>query len=299
MNTLSERLDQQLVDLAWSLWTELGVAGVYRSHQQFMIFPEELILLTARLQRNDPRLVEEALDWCSRYHHFISVSRLKTLAKSWGKVTIDAFSMFSATLNRVSRAHWPVLAHAVPLKYQPSGKSKAPRFEQPALLLFRLRSLFGVGARADVIAFYLAQKQGNYSISDVTEVGYTKRNLADVLENFVQAGIFDSFFSRNQQRFDFAKRGEFEKVLGPIPQFMPSWRQIFEVIILLSDSIQQIEKKSQSTRVVEVRNVLGGMKNQLNRLKLAAPPLQSDFQMYWDSLSEWILKILPSLTGGV
>ena len=42
MNTLSERLDQQLVDLAWSLWTELGVAGVHRSHQQFMVFPEEL-----------------------------------------------------------------------------------------------------------------------------------------------------------------------------------------------------------------------------------------------------------------
>lgn len=297
MNLLSERLDRQLVDLAWSLWTELGVAGVHRAHQQFMISPEELILVTARLQGSDPRLVEEALDWCSRYHHFISVSRLKTLAKSWGKVTIDAFSMFSATLNRISRAHWPVLTHAVPLKCQPSGKSKAPRFEQPALLLFRLRSLFGVSARADVIAFYLAQKQGNYSISDVREIGYTKRNLADVLESFVQAGIFDSFFSRNQLRFGFAKRKEFEEILEPLPRFMPAWRQIFELIIPLRDYIQQIEKKSQSTRVVEVRNVLRGIEDQLKRLKLAAPPMQSDFQLYWDSLSEWTLGILPALAG--
>ena len=76
---------------------------------------------------------------------------------------------------------------------------------------------------------------------------------------------------------------------------MPPWRRIFEVIILLSDSIQQIERKSQNIRVVEIRNVLDGMKDQLNRLKLTAPPMQSDFQKYWDSLSEWILGILPSL----
>jgi hypothetical protein len=52
-------------------------------------------------------------------------------------------------------------------------------------------------------------------------------------------------------------------------------------------------------QVVEMRNVLDGMEEQLSRLKLADPPMQSDFQMYWDSLSKWILEILPSFIGGM
>lgn len=296
MQTLSQNLDKQLIDLSWSLWTELGVAGVDRNHQRFLILPEELILLTALIGEIDPRLMEEAIDWCSRYHHLISVSRMKMLAKAWGKTAIDAFSIFSATLNSVSRANWPLLSPANPLKFKPSGKSKPPRFENPALLLFRLRSLFGVGARADLIAFFLAQKKSDYAISDATEIGYTKRNLADVFENFVRAGIFDLFLARNQQRYRFIKRDEFAKMLSPLPQFMPPWRKILEVILKVRERIKWIEKQSDSTKIVEIRNLLTDMEEQLTQLNLTVPPIQSDFRIYWDSLCSWILGILPSLT---
>ncbi len=295
MQTLSQNLDKQLTDLSWSLWTELGVAGVTQNHQQFLIFPEELILLTALLSEKDPRLMEEALDWCSRYHRFISVSRMKMLAKAWGKSAIDALSIFSASLNSVSRANWPLLSPANPLKFKPSGKSKPPRFENPALLLFRLRSLFGVGARADLIAYFLAQKKSDYAISDATEIGYTKRNLADVFESFVRAGIFDLFLARNQQRYRFLKRDEIAKMLSPFPQFMPPWRKIFEVILKLRECIRKIEKKSDSTKIVEIRNVLMDMEEQLTQLNLTPPPMQPDFHIYWDSFCNWILGILPSL----
>jgi len=295
MKTLSENLDKQLLDLSWSLWTELGVTGVHRIHQQFLIIPEELILLTALLGELDPRLREEALDWCSRHHHFISVSRIKLLAKSFGENVVHSFSVFSATLNSISRANWPVLTPARPLNLKPSGKSKSPRFENPAMLLLRLRSLFGVGARADLIAFFLSQNRGDFSISDTTEIGYTKRNLADVLESFVQAGIFDLFLSRNQQRYRFAKHDEFARILSPFPKFMPSWRQIFEVVLKLRECIRQIEKNSESTKIVEIRNTLKDIENQLIKLNLTPPSMQANFQVYLASFSSWVLGILPSL----
>lgn len=178
---------------------------------------------------------------------------------------------------------------------KPSGKSKPPRFENPVLLLFRLRSLFGIGARADLIAFFLAQKKSDYAISDATEIGYTKRNLADVFEKFVQAGIFNLFLVRNQQRYCFLKRDEFIKILSPLPKFMPAWRSIFEVILKLRDCIRQIEKKSDSIKIVEIRNVLMDIENQLTKLNLVPPSMQLDFQIYWDSFCNWILGILPSI----
>jgi hypothetical protein len=81
MLPLSRELDKLLLDLVWSLWTELGVAGIKRKHQKFLINLEELIILTVVLAEIDPRLRDESLDWCSQYHHFISTSRLKSIIK--------------------------------------------------------------------------------------------------------------------------------------------------------------------------------------------------------------------------
>src|SRR5262245_24029797 len=141
MQALSTKLDKHLVDLAWSLWTELGVAGVVRNHQEFLIVPEELVVLTAAIQQVDPRLRDEALDWCSRYHHFISISRLKTIVKLLGPYVAKPFSLFSATLNSISQAHWPLLTTVSALSCTPSEKSLLPRLEAQALLQLRVRAL--------------------------------------------------------------------------------------------------------------------------------------------------------------
>jgi hypothetical protein len=91
MLPLSRELDKLLLDLVWSLWTELGVAGIKRKHQKFLINLEELIILTVVLAEIDPRLRDESLDWCSQYHHFISTSRLKSIIKSFGSSLNEPF----------------------------------------------------------------------------------------------------------------------------------------------------------------------------------------------------------------
>ncbi len=298
MQALSRRLDKHLVDLAWSLWTELGVAGIVRNHQEFLIVPEELIVLTAAIQQADPRLRDEALDWCSRYHHFISISRLKTIAKTLGPNVCKPFSLFSATLNSISRTNWPLLTTVSPLSCIPSGKSVLPRLEAQALLQLRVRAIFGVGARADVISFFLTQRKPDFSASDVTEIGYTKRNLADVLESFVKANIFSMFTVRNQQRYSFPKRDQMIALLGALPKYAPQWRNMLEVLLTVRACIQSIENKSESTQVVQVRNTLIRLEQMLQRLCLEPPPLQSDFHAYLRSFGDWVLHITESLALG-
>ncbi len=298
MKNLSQKINQLLLDLAWSLWTELGVAGVKRHHQNYLIPPEELILLTSILAEIDPRLRDEALDWCSRYHRFISVSRLRTLAHDLGSIVTEPLSIFSATLNSVSQAHWPVLTNVKPLKFVPSCKSKPPKLELPALLPLRLRSLFGVGARADLISFFLIQEKNDFAISDTTRIGYSKRNLAEVLDGFAQSGILSAFPLRNQLRYQFTKRNQILNLSGKIPEHMPDWRTILEVVLSLRDSIERIETKSESTKMVEIRNLLIKLESPLRQLNLSPPSILADFEAYWKAFAEWILQFLEPLARG-
>ena len=295
---LSQKIDQLLIDLAWSLWTELGVAGIKRNHHQYLIPPEELVILTSVLGQTDPRLRDEALDWCTRHHHFISVSRLRTLSNDLGSIVNEPLSLFSATLNSISQAHWPVLIDIEPLKFTPSQKSRPPQMELPALLALRLRSLFGVGARADLISFFLIQEKNDFAISDTTKIGYSKRNLAEVLEGFAQGGILSAFSVRNQWRYQIIKRNQILNLIGQLPEFLPDWRHILEVVLSLRATIRQIEKKSESTKLVEIRNLLSNLETSLRKLNLTPPPLQADFEAYWNAFAEWILRFLESLARG-
>ncbi len=298
MEALSKKLDQYLLDLTWSLWTELGVAGVIRKHQNCLISVEELILLTALLAEEDPRLRDEALDWCTRYHHFISITRLRTLIKTLGPSVLGPFSAFAATLNSVSRANWPTFSSATAWKFIPSGKSQPPRCELPALLSLRVRALFGVGARADLITFFLTQEKGDFTASDTTEIGYNKRSLADLLDDFVKSRLFDAFTKRNQRYYSFIKCDQMRTAIGLLPEAVPSWRQILEVLLPLRNCIKQVEKQSASTKTIEVRNVLKKMEDTLRKLHLTPPPMQDDLLVYWSSFADWIIEIVQSFAQG-
>src|SRR3954453_21288824 len=98
MTTYSAEFEHVLTDLAWSLWTELGVRGVARHHQSWSIDPEALIVLTASLARVDPRLRDESLDWCLRNQRYISRSRLKNIARDVDDEARDTYERYSATL---------------------------------------------------------------------------------------------------------------------------------------------------------------------------------------------------------
>lgn len=298
MLLLSKELDKLLLDLAWSLWTELGVAGNKRKHQNFLITIEELIILTVALAEIDPRLRDESLDWCSQYHHFISTSRLKSIIKSFESSLNEPFSNYSATLNSFSRSAWPLFQDSLPLKIMLSHKSSLRPLESPALLNIRARSVFGTGARADLVTFFLTHAKSDFSASDVTEIGYSKRNLAEILEEFCLSGLFDKFLLRNQQRYRLIKNDQLVKVLGPIPKYTPSWRMIFELLLPLRDCINRTANSSESTRVVAIRNLLMASQKNLERLNLTSPILQADYHSYLNSFSEWLIEIARKLAQG-
>ncbi len=296
MQPVSKQFDENLARLAWSLWTELGVAGLERKHQDFGITPEELIILTSVLSEFDPRLRDEALDWCIQYHRFISPIHLQIIAKKYEPYIATSFSIFSATLNTFTKAKWTLLTEAPPLKIHPSGKSRLRNFETLSMVYFRLRSFFGVSVRADTIAFLLGEKREYFIASDLLEIGYSKSRLAEVLADLALAGVLTESQVRNQLHYSFTRRSELIKLVGGIPKKMVHWDRILAVLIPIRACLQATENSPIGVRAIDIRNLLNHLSRELSLLKLTPPPLQKDLDAYWVSVTEWILEFTRELT---
>ncbi|HSX11163.1 MAG TPA: hypothetical protein VLF94_05565 [Chlamydiales bacterium] len=293
---LSKQLDQCLLNLAWSLWTELGVSGVKRKHADVLILLEELVLFTAVLADVDPRLRDESLDWCSKYHRFISISRLRSLMKDLGTLVVEPYSKYAVTLNSISQANWPMLVEAKPWKVTLSDKSVLRPHASSALLSVRSRGIFGAGARADLITFFLVHPHSDFSIAETVEIGYSKRNLAEILDDFHSGGLFTRFMQGNQRRYRLD--GNLLGVLKPIPTQAPEWRHIFKVLLTLRDCIARTERSSESTKVVEIRNCLGDLERSLQRLGVTPPGFTNNFGGYIEAFSEWVTGWADRLAAG-
>ncbi len=257
-------------------------------------------MLTSILSEFDPRLRDEALDWCSRYHHFISPIRLQILAKKHKNYLEKPFSSFASTLNSVTdlRTKWPVSTKTSPLKFLTSKKSILRNFETPSLIHLRLRSFFGIGARADILAFLLSDDRNDLTASDLVETGYSKRRIAEILGDLAVAGTLSESQVRNHLRYTFVKRDQFIKLLGEIPKNKIHWHRILEVLLPIRTCLQEVEEAPLGVRVIDIRNLLNELTGKLLLLKQTPPPLQKDLESYWSSVTKWILDFSKSLSQG-
>ena len=292
-----KELDRNLLNLAWSLWTELGVAGVLRNHQKILILVEELILFTSVLSESDSRLRDESMDWCAQFHRFISISRLRSLMDDF-KGFQGSFSKFAVALNAVSNANWPVIIPTDSLKISLSGKSSLRPYASPALLNMRARSIFGTGSRADLITFFLVHPNSDFSVSEAAEIGYSKRNLADVLIDLHFGKLFGKFMHGNQQRYFVNRESPIFQMLQPIPEYPRSWRLVFEILLSLRSCLIRIQNYAESTQVIEIRNCLDKLEGPIQKLDLHPPSFQNNFSLYLESFSKWILEWSALLAAG-
>jgi len=293
---LIKQLDRNLLTIAWSLWTELGVAGVIQNHQNELILLEELVLFTSCLSEVDPRLRDESIDWLAKYHHYISLSRLKFLLKEF-PLTSKAFARYAASLNAVSKANWPLLEDASPIRIRLSQKSIL-RHLTPALLNIRARSLFGVGARADLVTFFLVHPNIDFSIAELAETGYSKRNLAEILGDLHLGRLLERSLQGNRLLYRLNKNNPLFLMLKPIPESTTPWHLVYNVLLTLRACILQIDNYSESTKVVELSNCLKNQENTLQKLGLTPPLFQNNFSAYLENFSQWILQWTDLLAKG-
>lgn len=192
----SNKLLQQLIDFVWRQWTSLGVPGNRASEGDWIIDPEALLLITTEIGRYDSRLLDSAIDWLLVNGQSINLQRLQRLHGQWGPCDERVLSAIAEILAEKSTLRkWRTLQEKYhtsetrePLFLNPDGSpmpvigtpdprfakygllrspwsprshSQAPNPKRSANLLLTLRSLFGVNARAEIMAWLLTHEEGH------------------------------------------------------------------------------------------------------------------------------------------
>lgn len=278
---MSAAIQQYAIDVLWSQWTALGVAGVARPPEQ-AIDLEALIAFTPFLTAADPRLGEESLDWCLRIgRSFISISRLRQIARLMPPGAQDSrIALPSLLLEKRARRELRL-----------SEKSRSPTLELPSLLQLRSRYIFGVGARADVLSGLVMRGHlaGPQRAAAIRPTGYTKQAVATVLEELAQAGVLKKLMGSSFVTYELAKEAPLRSLFAPLPTRMPHWTERFVVIASILEAWRRFGTRA--TYAVEVAKVLDGIRS-VAAIAGEQPPTAGRPADLLERIDRWALGLL-------
>jgi hypothetical protein len=234
LTRLRQEIDGLALDLAWSLWAELGVDSSVRRHDWQAIDLEPLILFTAFLGAADNRLRASAIDWSIAHARFASAFRLRNLAERASAATRASFGRFAATVRAHTKAPWP--GQGDPLTLLHPGRIGAPDLRRPSLVQLRLRALVGVSARAEILKLMLADPGRPQPASTLAEdAAYGKGSVAQALDMLTMAGIVQVQPNGNRLLYRLTRPAELAQALQWLPSVFPDWWPIFRIIEALTD----------------------------------------------------------------
>lgn len=180
----------------WRQWAALGIAGHASTDDPWAIDPEALLLFSCTMARYEARLFDEILDWTSTNGDAVNIQRLRNMAGQRlfsGQNVLSAVACLMAVGRRLPKwknlAQIPVgIGESKPLFFQKNGEpmtsfgktdetferygfsrgkvelrghTQPVRVIQNTGLIFKLRYLWGLNARAEIILYLLTHDSGH------------------------------------------------------------------------------------------------------------------------------------------
>lgn len=255
---------EQSLSLASGAWTELGVSGWTSTHGNWAIDIEPLILFTAWLGDADPRLRDEATDWCVRNWRFVSKARLKNLLRQQPGEVREGFGEFAATVGTHAGLIWP--AASEPRRFTVTGRSTSPPLKRPSMSWLRLRAIFGVGARSEILRGFLSEG-GLMGVARLTSItGYTKRSVAEECDLLERAGVLSVRTRGNRFYYSLSRPLDLDAFVGELPAIRPNWTAMLSVARNLVALERRLEDRLPRTLPVHVRNAMLEIESDLDEL---------------------------------
>lgn len=255
LTSFKAQFREALLAFLWHQWSALGVSGHSRTDAPWLVDPEALLLFSTVSARHDARLFDELLDWLQLNADRINLQRLARLQKdhALGDTTVIAAIASQLTLNKahpkwrtlVTRtpapaesaprrplfSHLPVLGRGdetwltwgwerPPIELR--GLSQAPRPDQAATFLFKLRALFGLQTRAEVVAWLLSHETG-HPAEIARATGYFRGSIQSVLNELASSGHVFARRVGREKRFG-VRHDEWRFLLNwPDAKEFPRW----------------------------------------------------------------------------
>jgi hypothetical protein len=289
-----------VVDLTWSLWTELGVPGVSRHHAHTVVDPEPLIVFSPAIFEFDPRLRDEVFGWCAVHASHVSVSRMRGILKTMSASEQAKYASFTATLRAHSKVQWPTDNSATPWdSWQcPTGRW-APRLpmHRPALARLRFRAFSGVGARADVLCELLARQAKWTRASELTHLGYSKRVVALILSDLFDAGIVKGHSEKNARVYQLEDPPLWTAASNAQGLVFPEWAPIVQ-LALLALEFRRHSTKPETVRRVQASKMRPDFDRLGQELGLHTPPVTRGNEESWQHLMDWLVQQMRDVADG-
>jgi hypothetical protein len=234
----------------------MGILAASSQSSHWAADPEALLLLSFEVGREEPRLLEEVLDWLATNERLISVQRLRNLAadESDRALVEGVIGWLGQRRRRARLGAKPVTPKAAELqpffrnsklpiadpdpdflaqgflkpRSTSNGKSQGPDFLLPINFAFRLRLLLGIGVRAEAARVLLTTQAPQLDVQTLAaSTGYNKRNVQEALSSLRAAGVVKSWDLGNEQRFEVSREswGRFLD-LDVLPQHV-DWPHLF------------------------------------------------------------------------
>jgi len=289
-------LTDHSVGLASSAWAELGVSGWARAHDDWAVDPEPLILFTAWLGDTDPRLRDEATDWCIHNWRYVSKVRLRNLLRDESDEVRESFGEFAATVNAHAGVAWPKATEA--RVYQVTGRSSGPQLERPSMVWLRLRAMFGLGARTEILRYFLSSDQGTRSVAKIAEsAGYMKRNVAEECETLERAGVLAVRSVRNRFYYSLARKRELRAFVGEFPSVIPQWSSVLRIASELVKLDRDADRLSQRVFAVNAHRTLNTLFDALDEIGIEGPE-EREGPAFGPAVQEWAAELLSQWASG-
>ncbi len=290
----SRAIEWHAVELAWSLWTELGVPGVIRRHASLVVDPEPLLVATPELARTDQRLQDEVLRWWGTHADRLSVSRVAGLAAMLPLGPRERFKSFSSRRGDTADAARPATRDAAAVRER--SPIRLP-VERPSLLRLRMRALCGVGARADVLSSLLLGRSRWASATELATAGYSKRTVARILTELSDAGIAARRADGNALRFRIANAESLSSLVVDEGMTEPQWPRVFVALTELLELVR-LGEKPDAVRRVAAHSARESLAASCAQLDWDPPPTTRGNPGAWDDMLVWGSATLGRLAAG-
>jgi DNA-binding transcriptional ArsR family regulator len=290
-------IEDAVLEFCWGVWAELGVSGWARSHQGWAIDVEPFIIFTAAIGGRDPRLRDESTDWCIRNWRLVSRVRLRNILRDQSAEVLDSWGPFAATVNARAGTDWPEAT--TERNYQVTGRSGLRPLTDPSMTYLRIRAIFGLGARAEILRYLLYNIDFDRISAQMLAEGtnYGKRQVSEAAEWLAQAGVLRQRMHANRNIFSLADRASLKRFVGAQPDFAPEWNNlllIVETVLGLSDAF---EKSPTDVLRVETRRALRRVEPALDELGIAGPRSRSGVEAVGE-WRRWASELMSDLAAG-
>ncbi len=170
---LRKHLVSATAEVVWSQWSVVGGMASVRVRANALVDPESLVLMSLTLAPSEPRLYDVLSDWTAINADVLSVQRMRNLASRYPLSTQSRLTALARIAFQEAKDHrWKsLLADTEPIERR-RNKPRAVRVSanEPAALTLRLRLAFGVGIKADLLAFLLCTHEAAATIAGIAAV---------------------------------------------------------------------------------------------------------------------------------